>query len=511
MLLSDSVVRHAETAPERPAILFHDQAITYADLAARVNRLAHALRGRGLTRGQRVALLLGNVPEMTIGYYAAVAAGGVCVPANPLLKGAELAHIWGDSDVRFVVTVPPLVPVAREALAQLGGGRTLISIGSRSDVPADLATFDELLAEGRETPPEPLGIEETEPAVCLYTSGTTGRPKGALLSHRNLVTNCRQVAAALQLTTDDNLLTFLPLFHSFGGTVCQNTALFAGARFTLVEQFHPLRILDVIEKARPTIFPAVPAIYAALLQIPAERKPDLSSLRACFSGGAPMPLAVMEAFEKRFGAPILEGDGPTECSPVTSVNPLGGVRKCGTIGLPVEGVEMRIVDDQDRELPDGEVGEIVVRGDNVMLGYHNQPEATAEAMKGGWYHTGDLGTRDGDGYFSIVDRKKDMLIVGGLNVYPREVEEVLYTHPAVADAAVIGAPDELRGEVPLAVVAFKPGQSATAGELTTYCRERLANFKVPRKVIFRESLPRSGSGKVLKRLLRKELELESTS
>ena len=509
MLLSDIVFLGAERHARRPAVLFHDAVVTYAELGRRVGRLARALQRRGVARGDRVALLLPNVPDTIVSYFGAVAAGAVAVPANPLLKAAELTYMWGDSDVRLAIAAPAQLETAREALASLPGPRTLVSIGARAEVPQGVPTLDDLLEEIDEAGQLPASsAREHDPAVCLYTSGTTGKPKGALLSHRNLLTNCRQVAAALDLKPDDNMLCVLPLFHSFGATVCQNTPLHGGARLTLVESFHPMRVLDVIERARPTVFPGVPAMYAALAQIPAERKPDLSSLRACFSGGAPMPLAVMQAFEQRFGAPILEGDGPTECSPATSVNPLGGVRKCGSIGLPFDGVEMKIFDAQDRELPDGEVGEIVVRGDNVMLGYHNQPEATAEAMRGGWYHTGDLGKRDGDGYFFIVDRKKDMLIVGGLNVYPREVEEVLYAHPAVADAAVIGAPDALRGEVPLAIVALRPGASAAAAELTAHCRERLANFKVPRKVVFRDRLPLSGTGKVLKRLLRKELDLE---
>jgi long-chain acyl-CoA synthetase len=511
MLLSDVIRRGAERHPDRPAILFNETVVTYGDLGRQVNRLAHALDRRGIAAGDRVALLLPNSPVTTVAYFGAIAAGAVVVPANPLLKAAELSHIWRDSDVRLVIAAPSLLETAREALASLAPPRTLVSTGDQHDTPEEVVTLGELVAEGAEAPPPPSRASEDDPAVCLYTSGTTGKPKGALLSHRNLLANCRQIAVALRLTADDNMLCVLPLFHSFGATVCQNTPLHGGARLTLVETFHPLRVLEVIERARPTVFPGVPAMYAAILKIPPERKADLSSLRACLSGGAPMPLSVMQAFEARFGAPILEGDGPTECSPATSINPLGGVRKRGTIGLPLEGVEMRIVADDDRELPDGEVGEIVVRGENVMLGYHNQPEATAEAMRGGWYHTGDLGTRDSDGYFSIVDRKKDMLIVGGLNVYPREVEEVLYAHPAIADAAVIGAHDALRGEMPLAVVALKPGFVATAPELTSWCRGRLANFKVPRKVLVRESLPRSATGKILKRLLRKELDLEAST
>jgi long-chain acyl-CoA synthetase len=291
--------------------------------------------------------------------------------------------------------------------------------------------------------------------------------------------------------------------------VCQNTALRFGARITLIDQFHPVRVAEAIGAHRVTIFPAVPAMYGAMMQLPADFDQTFRHVRVCVSGGAPMPVPLMQAFERRFGTVILEGDGPTECSPVTSVNPLHGVRKPGTIGVPVPGVEMKIVDDDDRDVAVGVVGEIVVRGGNVMLGYLNQPEATAIAMRGGWYHTGDLGTMDADGYFAIVDRKKDMLIVGGINVYPREIEEVLYQHPAVQDAAVIGGHDEKRGDQVVAVVALKPGATAAGRELLHFSRARLANYKCPRKVIFREALPRSGTGKVLKRLLKKELELES--
>ena len=353
--------------------------------------------------------------------------------------------------------------------------------------------------------------DKHDPAVFIYTSGTTGRPKGAVLSHNNLLANCRQIQGVLKYSAEDNLLCVLPLFHAFAGTVCQHAALFRGAKFTLLEQFHPARVIETIEQRGITIFPGVPAMFAALLQFAADRPEAFRNVRLCVSGGAPMPVAIMEQFEKTFHTIIIEGDGPTECSPVTSVNPPDGVRKPGTIGLPLPGVEMKIFDDNDRELPVGEIGEIVVRGENVMLGYHNQPEATAEAMRNGWYHTGDLGKVDEDGYFTIVDRKKDMLIVGGLNVYPREVEEVLYTHPAVADAAVVGAHDALRGDQVVAVVVLKPGASATAQELREHCRKYLANYKVPRRVEFRQELPRSSTGKILKRLLRKEMELEAGS
>ena len=508
MVLYDVLAKGNADYPDRIALVFRDTNLTYGQLTAMVNRFAGALTSEGIGKGDRIAILLPNVPPFTIAYYGAAAIGAIAVPANPLLKAPELVHIWGDADVKLVVTLPQLLDSAGKAASELGI-RQVICVGPRDAVPEGVRTFDEFMAQGSVAAPQAPTLAPTDPAVFIYTSGTTGKPKGAVLSHKNLLTNCRQIEEVLRFTPDDNLLCVLPLFHSFAGTVCQNASLYCGCRFTCVEQFQPARVLDAIEKSAVTIFPGVPAMYAAILQFASDRPEALSRVRLCVSGGAPMPVALLEAFEKRFNTIIIEGDGPTECSPVTSVNPPDGVRKVGTIGLPLNGVQMRIFDDNDRELPIGQVGEIVVRGDNVMLGYHNQPEATAEAMRNGWYHTGDLGTMDEDGYFTIVDRKKDMLIVGGINVYPREVEELLYTHPAIADAAVIGAPDPVRGEEVVAVVSLKPGAELTARGVRDYCRASLANYKVPRRVIFREELPRSSTGKVLKRMLRKEMELGS--
>ncbi len=508
MVLYDALARGNAEYPDRLALVYRDTGLTYAQLTGMVNRFAGALIGAGITKGDRVAILLPNVPPFTVAYYGATAIGAIAVPANPLLKAPELVHIWGDADVKLVVTLPQLLEGAAQAAQQVGI-QHLVCVGPRDAVPPGIMTFDEFLARGTGEPPTAPRPDPNEPAVFIYTSGTTGKPKGAVLSHKNLLTNCRQIQDVLQFTRDDNLLCVLPLFHSFAGTVCQNASLYCGCRFTCVEQFQPARVLDAIEKSGVTIFPGVPAMYAAIIQFASDRPEALARVRLCVSGGAPMPVALLDAFEKRFNTIIVEGDGPTECSPVTSVNPPDGIRKVGTIGLPLNGVEMRIFDDNDNEVPVGQVGEIVVRGGNVMLGYHNQPEATAEAMRNGWYHTGDLGTVDEDGYFTIVDRKKDMLIVGGINVYPREIEELLYTHPAIADAAVIGAADPLRGDEVVAVVSLKPGAALTAREVRDFCRASLANYKVPRRVIFRKELPRNTTGKVLKRLLRKEMDLGS--
>lgn len=509
--LYEVIQLNAQQHPNRTAIVFRDSVCTYADIYISATRLANALRARGIGQGDRVALLLPNCPQFTIAYYAAAALGAVCTPANPLLKAPELAYMWADSDAKAVIAASPLAPTAGDAIERTGAPRRLIIVGEAPEGIGAHESFDALVEEGQFEPLDTAEISPQSPAVCIYTSGTTGRPKGALLSHHNLLTNCRQIKQVLDIGPNDTFLTALPLFHSFAGTVCQNASLYSGACSAYLEGFHPGKVVETILKHRVTIFPGVPAMFAALLQIPEDRTPNLSGLRLCVSGGAPMPLSVMQAFEQRYGVIILEGDGPTECSPVTAVNPPKGVRKPGSIGLPVPGCDMRIFDEHDREVLIGQVGEIVVRGDNVMLGYHNLPEATAEAKRNGWYHTGDLGYRDEDGYFYIVDRKTDMIIVGGINVYPREVEERLYAHPAVADAAVIGRPDALRGEEPIAIVVLKPGMSATERELIAFCREELANYKVPRAVLFRDTMPRSDTGKILKRLLRKELELEARS
>lgn len=525
MLLRDYITRGVAAHPRNVALIFRDQPTTYGELAVGVQRLAAGLVELGLKKGDRIALLLPNSTPFVVAYYAAAQIGIVAVPANPLLKPAELAFIWQDAGVRLVITAIPLLPNVQSARANLPELEHVISISPRDDLPepaaADLipgfSTLPELMARGAtalavaDNPKTCMpDIDENECAVLIYTSGTTGHPKGAMLSNRNLTRNVEQVEAALHFTAEDRFITVLPLFHSFAGTVCLNLVLAIGGTSVLMENFVPARVLEAVEKHRVTIFPAVPAIYNAVLNVSHERDYDFSSLRAFVSGGAPLPATTLSALELRFGVPVLEGDGPTECSPVTSVNRLEGPRKLSSIGPPLSGVEMAIFDEADNPLPPEEIGEIVVRGDNVMVGYWKQPEATAEAMRNGWYHTGDLGKRDEDGFFYIVDRKKDMIITMGLNVYPREVEEVLYAHPAVGEAAVIGMPDALKGEEVVAVVMLKPGQKATERELIAHCRKRLANFKVPRNVLFRETLPRSGSGKTLKRLLKKELELEST-
>jgi long-chain acyl-CoA synthetase len=521
MLLTDIIERGAQDYPERVALIFRDQPTTFGEMAVSVRRLAAGLRALGIAPGERIGLLLPNCPPFVYAYYAAAMIGAVVVPSNPLLKPAELAYIWRDCDLRAIVTVPQLLPTVQAARQSLPGLRHVVSIVGREEMPdpagADavpgFTALSDLMRRGAaalvagETP----GAWEHDPHACaviIYTSGTTGYPKGAMLSHFNLTRNVEQVQQAFHFFPDDRFITILPLFHAFAGTVCMHTALSVGAASVLMENFAPARAFETMEKHGVSIFCGVPALFHGLLQFSPDREYDLSKLRILVSGGAPLPAPTLHALESRFHLPVLEGDGPTECSPATSVNPLHGVRKVGSVGLPLPDVEIAIFDDDDNPVPTDAMGEIVVRGDNVMLGYLNQPEATAEAMRGGWYHTGDIGKIDADGYVFILDRKKDMILVGGLNVYPREVEEVLFHHLSIADVAVIGLPDALRGEAVTAVVVLKPEAAATERELIAFCRERLANYKVPRSVLFRDFLPRGSTGKVVKRLLKKELEME---
>ena len=514
MLLHDSILRGGKDHPSAPALIFREEVTTYGSLASAVECFAASLRELGLKAGDSVALLLPNCPPFVIAYYAAARLGIVVVPVNPLLKPAELEYMWRDSKVKLVVTAPPLVPSAQAARQNLPRIVHLVSIAPL-DAPGEesILSFQEMIANGARIlaqhpiPPASNFASENDCAVIIYTSGTTGHPKGAMLSHKNLVRNAQQVIEALHFKESDVFLTVIPLFHAFAATVCMNTCLYGGLASVLMENFIPNKTLEAIATHRVTILPAVPAIFAAFLAVGATSE-SFSTVRMFVSGGAPLPSETLEALESRFQIPVLEGDGPTECSPVTSVNPLVGVRKIGSVGPPLPGVEIAILDDDDIPVPTDEIGEIVVRGDNVMLGYLNQPEATAEAMRSGWYHTGDLGKIDADGYVFILDRKKDMIITSGLNVYPREVEQVLITHSAVADVAVIGAPDALRGESVVAAIVLKSGVEISERELLVFCRERIASYKCPRKVVFREMLPKGAKGQLLKRLLKKEMELE---
>lgn len=498
MTVPEAIAQTAQLFPHRKAVIFGDREHTYLDLDASVTRVAKGLVSIGIKPGDRVAIMALNSDAYVFAYAGIMRAGASVVPVNPVLKPDEVAYMLRDSEAKAVIALEALKPVVEAAAARLAHAPFVVTVGGGGE-PGSLESW--LSADATDGALPPVSAQDV--AAILYTSGTTGRPKGAMLTHGNLVANATACRQAIRFTEDDIIMTVLPMFHSYAATVGVVLPLLTGACIVVVERFAPLEVPGVFQRRKCTVLPCVPAMCVALLRARPHIPDDaLDSLRLCVSGGAPFPVELMQRFEQAFGVTVIEGDGPTECGPVTSVNPVEGERKPGSIGLPIPTVEMKIVNDDDEELPDGEIGEICVRGPSVMAGYLNQPEATAEAMRGGWFHTGDLGYRDEDGYYYIVDRKKDMLIVGGLNVYPREVEEVLHTHPAVLEAAVIGVPDEIRGERVRAVVVLREGAQAQGPDLIRHCRERLANFKVPKDVVFVDELPKTLTGKVLKRELR---------
>ena len=498
--------RAVEDAPQQPAIYFNDDVTTYEQLYGYVCGAAQAFTQHDIGLGDRVSILMGNLPQFVISYYGLQAIGAIAVPSNPVCKADELSYIYNNAQVKAVVTIPKLLPTVLETLPNVPSIKHIFVCTGDAD---GAISFDPLWKTSTAPVPQTPQFDAAKhPAVFMYTSGTTGFPKGCMLSHRNLMANCAAARVSFESEKGSVILAVLPLFHAFAATVCMHLCFESSSSLVIVEKFTPEPILNTIQRHKVTLLPMVPTMFAAITQFGSRSPEKLSSVKQCISGGAPLPEAVLNAFKAKFKIDIIEGDGPTECSPVTSVNPYSGVHKVNSIGLPLRNVEMKIFDETDHEVPTGETGEIVVRGESVMLGYHNMPEATAEAMANGWYHTGDIGKVDEDGYFYILDRKKDMLLVGGLNVYPREVEEVIAHHPAVMETAVVGEYDKLRGELPVAYVVLKPDMQATDKEILKWCRQKLSTYKVPKRVIFRDSLPKSATMKILKRLLRKELEQE---
>jgi long-chain acyl-CoA synthetase len=483
--LADTARAHAG----RTAIRVGDAAMTYRALDEASARVAGLLRERGLKPGDRVGVMLPNVAEVPVVYYGVLRAGGIVVPMNPLLKVREVAYYLGDSGTGLIFAWHAFTDEARGGAEQAKAELIVV----------DAVGFADLLASV--TPDyEIADTDDEDTAVILYTSGTTGQPKGAELTHGNLMSNTEVARADIvRAHPGDVIFGGLPLFHVFGQTVALNVAVASGACLTLLPRFDAEHALRIIADHRVTVFEGVPTMYVALLHRPDRTQHDLSALRQCLSGGAALPVEVLREFEEAFGCPVLEGYGLSETSPVASFNHPDRERKPGSIGTPIRGVRMRVVDQEDHEVPQGEVGEIVIRGPNVMKGYWHRPEATAEAIRDGWFHSGDLARVDSDGCFFIVDRKKDLIIRGGYNVYPREIEEVLYEHPAVAEAAVIGLPHPSLGEEIGAAVALKPGASITSAELRGYVKAQVAAYKYPRQVWIVDALPKGATGKILKR------------
>jgi long-chain acyl-CoA synthetase len=487
------MVRDAQAARgEWLAVRQASRALTYAELAHGSGQVAALLRDAGVQAGDRVALMMPNVLAFPLLFYGSLAAGAVVVPMNPLLKSREVAHYLGDSGASVIFAWDAAADEAAKGSADLG---VQVIRVTEPDAAA-------LLGDGPSVS-DWAERSDDDDAVILYTSGTTGRPKGAELTHANLYQNAEVTATTLlTMGPGDVVMGCLPLFHCFGLTCGLNAAVIGGACLTLLPRFDPGTVLEMIGRERVTIFEGVPTMYSALLHHPDRATADVSSLRLCVSGGAALPVEVLRGFEDAFGCAILEGYGLSETSPVASFNHPDRVRKPGSIGIPVAGVQMRVLADSGADSPPGEVGEIAIRGHNVMKGYWANPDATATAIPDGWFRTGDLARVDEDGYFFIVDRKKELIIRGGYNVYPREVEEALYEHPCVAEVAVVGIPHDSLGEEVGAAVALRPGAAATPAELKAFAKERVAAYKYPRHVWLVDELPKGPTGKILRREVR---------
>ncbi|HYJ74386.1 MAG TPA: long-chain fatty acid--CoA ligase [Kineosporiaceae bacterium] len=492
----------ARSAPDKALLYFADQSLTYAQVDETSGRVASALLARGLEPGRTVAVHLPNLPQFVLAYFGILKAGLVLMPLNPLLKAPEIAYHLRDSDAAAIVTADLFAEEVLKGVADVGDVDVYVVRTGAGDLPPGTRPFEELYQAPDTRDIAPTNADDT--AVLLYTSGTTGRPKGAELTHFQMFMACTVGGDTFGYQPDDVSMVVLPLFHVFGLSSIFNVAVRFGGSVVLVPRFETGAVLDALERHRCTLIGGVPTMYIALAQAgPGGR--DLGALRVGVSGGASIPGEVIRAFEQAFpGVTILEGYGLSETSALATFNFAVDDRKVLSIGKPMWGVDLRIMNDDLRELPRGEehVGEICLRGHNVMKGYYKNPEATAEAMRGGWFHTGDLAYADDDGFVFIVDRKKDLVIRGGFNVYPREIEEVLYAHEAVVEAAVIGRPDERLGEEVVAYVSLAPGASASPEELVGYAKERLAAYKYPREVHVLESLPKGPTGKILKSELR---------
>ena len=500
--LANNLVATATRSPSAVAIKLDDVEVTFGALEVLSQKVATLLIEQGVQRGDRVALIMPNIPQMAFIYYAVLRAGAVVVPLNPLLKGREVAYHLTNSGARLVFAWEGIIGEARSG-AEASGAET------GNDVvvlQVDGEAFLQRVASAEPTPGV-VDLDGEDTAVVLYTSGTTGRPKGATLSHTNLFRNTEISRDLMGTSEGDVLFGGLPFFHIFGQTCALNAAVLTGATVTLLPRFEPGKALEIIARDHVTIFEGVPTMYVAMLRHPSVAGTDLSSVRVAVSGGSALPVEVLHEFEQVFEADLLEGYGLSETSPIVSFNRVGRLRKPGSIGTPVDGVEVRMLDPEGAEVPQGEIGELAVRGHCVMKGYWDNPEATAAAIPDGWFRTGDLARVDEDGLLFIVDRKKDVILRGGYNVYPREVEEVLYEHPAVAEAAVIGVPDELHGEEVVAVIGVRAehapaddaASEALAAEIVAFAKDRIAAYKYPRRVVLVESLPKGPTGKILKR------------
>ena len=523
--VADALNRMAQKYPDKPALIFLDVKITYKQLNDMVNSFANALIDMGVKPGDKVAMLMPNMPQIVIASYGAWRAGAVVVMNNPLYTDTELEHQLNNSESTVLVTLDllgprmialkPKTPVKKIVVAHIRDHlkfpkKQLLPIVAKDkhrDIPPTPDVFEwmDIIKKYPATDPK-LSVDFDSLASLQYTGGTTGVSKGVMLTHKNLSSNVQQINAWFPDFVEGEMvmLGVLPFFHSFGLTCVMNLTIWKAGTDVLIPRPEPKTILEAIHKHRINFYPAVPTIYVGLLNHPDLAKYDISSIKGCFSGAAPLPVEVIKEFESKTGSQICEGYGLSETSPVVTINPWGGKTKVGSIGLPIADTEVRIVDLEEgtKDMPQGQPGEVIIRGPQVTSGYYKMPDETAKTVKDGWLFTGDIGTMDEEGYFYIVDRKKDMIIAGGYNIYPRDIDEVLFEHPKILEACAIGVPDSYRGETVKAFVVLKPGETMTAEEVMDYCKEKLAKYKVPTMVEFIDTLPKSGVGKILRKELR---------
>ena len=502
----------ADQYPNRTALIFIADRVTYREMMENIDRMAAAFTAMGLQKGDRIALMLPNCFAYVYCYFAAMRQGLVVAQLNPLLTARELSFIVRDSNARVLIAADAVFQTIEQAMLDQDIENLIVVPLTGEKINVNARPFDDILQQHEPNPPDVEINPEEDLAVLQYTGGTTGFPKGAMLTHYNLVANAEMTAEILREWLkkfggkEVYSMGLLPFFHSYGMTVCLNVGLTIPAGLLLVPQFNADLIFYLIQQYKPVIFPGVPTAFMALMNHPEVQNYDLDSIDVCISGAAPMPVEAIEQFEQITGSSILEGYGLSETSPITHSNPFLGVRKPGSIGIPYPDTDCKIVDpdDGERELPIGEEGELIIKGPQIMKGYWNRPNDTASTLKNGWLYTGDIARMDEDGYFYIVDRKKDMIIYGGNKIYPREVEEVLYEHPKVAEAVCIGIPEKFFGEVVKAFIVLKDGAEATPEEIIEFCRPRMIKYKVPRQVEFRSELPKTNVGK----FLRKDLAIE---
>lgn len=513
MNLVSSLHSQAQQQLTKVAYHFMGKDTTYEQLEQAVGKFAQSLATIGVKEGDHVALLLGNTPHFIISLYATMRLGAVAIPINPIYTPSEISYIVNNGDVKTVVALDLLLPLITEGETLFPQVTQYIICETQDDVvervellPTAVRTktslFQALLhAAESEAAIQPVQTDDT--AIILYTSGTTGVPKGAMLTHGNLYSNARDIGTYLGYTKEDKVIATLPVFHVFALTVVVNAPLISGATIILLPKFSPTEVFQIVKAQQATVFAGVPTMFNFLYQLPESDPSDFSTIRLAISGGASLPVSLLHNFENKFNVRVSEGYGLSEASPVTCFNPLVRERKAGSIGMSINNVENKVVNEYGEEVPVGEVGELIVRGPNVMKGYYKMPEDTAVALRNGWLYTGDLARMDEEGYFYIVDRKKDMIIVGGYNVYPREVEEVFYAHPAVIEAAVVGFPDPDFGEAVHAYVVVKD-PAVTEEVLMAYCKEHLAKYRVPKEIEIIDELPKNTTGKILRRSLKEQ-------